>query len=299
MIPWMLARLEQNPHTAFTEKELKEAFPEEFQQARQQRLVRRVSVPPSPGALGTYRHPSGHTWLVASTADGYEAFDGEDSEADPVTVSVDDLVLWSIDLEIFAIKLQQANGLRGKPDQLNQWLYFLGERNEVGDKTAYVLALFSVEDIASEQLLMLPGLLPRRHRKLVVLCPGFQPSPVLQRRVEDQNLTLMSLQFQSHGSFALTEFPGQEPEDPDFQYWDSYRTVRWRGQVLTLAPLQAEVVGMLHQAYRTGSPGLSWEAISRRLSGNATRMSDIFKRSDPRSQLVLYQQQGRAYRLTI
>ncbi len=72
-----------------------------------------------------------------------------------MSVSVDDLVLWSIDLDIFAIKLQQANGLRGKPDQLNQWLYFLGESNEVGDKTAYVLALFSGEDIASEQLLML------------------------------------------------------------------------------------------------------------------------------------------------
>ena len=155
MIPWMLARLEHNSHTAFTQRELTEAFPEEFQQARQQRLVRRVGVPPSPGALGTYRHPSGRTWLVTSTTDGYEAFDGEDPEADPVSVSVDDLVLWSIDLDIFAIKLQQANGLRGKPDQLNQWLYFLGESNEVGDKTAYVLALFSGEDIASEQLLML------------------------------------------------------------------------------------------------------------------------------------------------
>ena len=43
----MLARLEQNPHTAFTQRELTEAFPEEFEQARQQRLVRRVGVPPA------------------------------------------------------------------------------------------------------------------------------------------------------------------------------------------------------------------------------------------------------------
>ena len=46
------------------------------------------------------------------------------------------------------------------------------------------------------------------------------------------------------GSFALAELPDQEPRDPDFQPWDSYRTVRWRGQVLTLVSLQAEVVGM-------------------------------------------------------
>jgi len=110
---------------------------------------------------------------------------------------------------------------------------------------------------------------------------------------------MMPLQFQHPGSFALAELPDQETEDPDFQSWDSYRTVRWREQVLTLAPLQAEVVGMLHQADRTGSPGLSWEAISQRLSGNATRMSNIFKRSAPRSQLVLYQQSGRTYRLNI
>jgi hypothetical protein len=88
-------------------------------------------------------------------------------------------------------------------------------------------------------------------------------------------------------------------QDEGFLHGDDYRTVRWRGQEFHLAPLQAEVASMLHQAFRTGTPGLTWEAISRRLSGNASRMSDIFKKSDPRSQLVIYGPHGRAYRLDL
>jgi hypothetical protein len=59
------------------------------------------------------------------------------------------------------------------------------------------------------------------------------------------------------------------------------------------------VVSILHQATRTGTPGLGWQAISLRLSGNASSMRDIFKRSDPRSDLVDYQRQGRLYRLNL
>lgn len=75
--------------------------------------------------------------------------------------------------------------------------------------------------------------------------------------------------------------------------------IYWRDSDLHLSPLQAEVVGILHQVSKTATSGLSWQAISARLTGNAARMSDIFKRSDPRSDLVLYQQRGRVYRLNI
>lgn len=88
-------------------------------------------------------------------------------------------------------------------------------------------------------------------------------------------------------------------QDVGFRHSDDYRTVWWRGKEFHLAPLQAEVARILHQVFRTGTPGLTWEAISPRLSGNASRMSDIFKRSDPRSQLVIYEQRGRVYRLDL
>ena len=66
MIPWMLEQLEGNPHAVFPHRELAEGFPEEFQQARQQSLVRRAAGPPGPGQEGSYRHPSGGTWLVVA-----------------------------------------------------------------------------------------------------------------------------------------------------------------------------------------------------------------------------------------
>ena len=83
----------------------------------------------------------------------------------------------------------------------------------------------------------------------------------------------------------------------DFEHSPDYRDIHWRDRDYHLTPLQAEVVGILHQVSRTNTRGLSWEAISQRLSGGASRMSDIFKSSDPRKDLIVYDRQGMIYRL--
>ena len=85
----------------------------------------------------------------------------------------------------------------------------------------------------------------------------------------------------------------------EFDHSQDYREIHWRDRDYHLAPLQAEVVGILHQVSRTATPGLSWQAISSRITANASRMSDVFKKSDDRTELIVYQKQGRVYRLNI
>lgn len=85
----------------------------------------------------------------------------------------------------------------------------------------------------------------------------------------------------------------------DFEHSQDYREIHWRDREYHLAPLQAEVIGILHQVSRTATSGLSWQAISARITGNASRMSDVFKKSDYRAELIVYQKQGRVYHLNI
>ncbi|MDA1129210.1 MAG: hypothetical protein O2913_11010 [Chloroflexi bacterium] len=85
----------------------------------------------------------------------------------------------------------------------------------------------------------------------------------------------------------------------DFDHSEDYREIHWRDRDYPLGPLQAEVVAILHQAFRTSTRGLSWQAISSRITVGPSRMSDIFKKSDYRSELIVFQKQGKIYRLNI
>lgn len=183
MIPWMLEQLERDPHAVFTQRKLGEGFPEEFQQARQQGLVRRVAGPPSPGQEGSYRHPSGGTWVVVAVEGGYEAFDDEDPENDAVIVEVQDLILWTIDLESWARAFQEASGVHGRPGPLNDELYFLGERLIKESRTAVVLGLVSNEDIALRSLRSLSSLISEPYDWFLVVCPSYAPTPSIKREL--------------------------------------------------------------------------------------------------------------------
>ena len=299
MIRWMLGRLEQSPHAVFSERELKVRFPKEFEGAKSERLIRRVTGPPSIGSTGAYAHQSGVTYVVVPVEGGYEAFDPEDPEADPVVVDTSDLVQWSLDLEAFARKIQQANGLTGTPEALDHRLWFLGESDDRGKRLAYFLAFLREDDTAVSQLSTLAGIMPRTYSRRVVLCPSVELAPTTQRQLEDSDLELMTLEFQAPDSFVLANIDGPATADPKLEHSDDYRTVRWQGHTYSLSPLQAEVVSILHQVFRTGAHGLSWEAIGQRLSRDAGHMSDIFKRSDPRKALIIFEKRGRVYRLNL
>jgi hypothetical protein len=144
MIPWLLARLDLNPHAVFSEKELTERFAEEFREARWECLVRRVAGPPGPGSVGGYPHPLGNTYVMVPLPEGgYEAFDDEDVEADPVKLTAADLVRWTLDLTVLCKKFQEVSGLTGSPECVDSRLWFLGEKESDGKRVAYFLAFLS------------------------------------------------------------------------------------------------------------------------------------------------------------
>jgi Queuosine biosynthesis protein QueC len=110
---------------------------------------------------------------------------------------------------------------------------------------------------------------------------------------------LISLSVQS--SVPIAPVPAANAPLSNFQYSEDYRSVQWNGQTFTFTSQQAEVIGMLHHAFKAGTRDLSWEQIQTRLNGierYPARMSDIFKSSPAWRTLIITVRRG-IYRLAI
>ncbi len=296
----MLTRMEENPNAVFYGTELKTRFPEAFQQGIDSRLLRRLSTHLQSGyrdlGLNTTR-------LIVAEHGNIEAIDEEDPEDDPIPLTPDDLARYTLDLGVFALNVQQQNKLTGKPAPLTDRLFFLGEAESEGIIAAYVLALMNDSPGMDKILLELPSLLPAVYRRVLVACPSHTPAPTYRRQLEDLGIQVALLR--PDNPLVLPSF-GTPPQDSpstesDFTHAPDFQWVRWRDREFTLTPQQATVVGMLHQAYRAGTPVLSWGQIQQRLSSierYPTKMSDVFKRSPTWGTLVIKAAKG-MYRLDL
>jgi hypothetical protein len=179
----------------------------------------------------------------------------------------------------------------------------LGEKEVDEEPVAYLLAFLSSVPCVEIHLTSLPFRLPTRYRRFVVACPTYTPSLEQIQLLEKLGATLFRLSTQDH--FCLPDGARTQQmavrlaPNGGFQHSENYRWIQCRGREFNLSPLQAEVVRILHRAQEAGAPGLTWHELSHRLSGNASCMSDIFKKSDPRSQLITYIKRGRLYRLNV
>lgn len=84
----------------------------------------------------------------------------------------------------------------------------------------------------------------------------------------------------------------KKEDKPDFEHSSDYRSIMWCGKNYVLTPRQAEIVSILHGAYRAGNPALRWDQISDRLIMSEmdtlpTKMSDVFKKSFLWGKLVI------------
>jgi len=185
VIRWMLTRMEKSPSAVFYEKELAERFPNEFEQAKREKLLRHVETSLDGGsyALGRSR-----PLTVVSVGGKFEAFDDEDPEFDPVELALADLARWRLDLEALAKRFQQTNRLTGTPDTLDDRLLFIGGTARDGLALAFLLGLFHEHRSALTHLRALPSSLPSRHDRFVVACPTFTPTPFEQRELESLNI---------------------------------------------------------------------------------------------------------------
>lgn len=299
MIRWMLARMEKSPSAVFYEKELAGRFPADFEWAKKERLLRRVQTQVDGGS---YSFGQGRTLTVVSDDGQIEAFDDEDPEAEPVQLTLADLAQWRLDLEALAQSFQEANALHGKPESLDGRLFFLGEAKRNDCKAAYVLGLLHEPRVAQALLAALPGLLPAGYGRTVVVCPSFEPTPTHRRQLQSLGVSIVPMD--SDNPFALNERAALEQEATvgptvDFQHSHDYRWVKLRGREFTLTPPQAEIVGILHEAYDRGYPDVSWKTICTQVRQSSPRhMSDAFRTVADWRELIVSRRKD-TYRLNI
>ena len=71
---------------------------------------------------------------------------------------------------------------------------------------------------------------------------------------------------------------------------DSYRTVSVRGETYTLTLQQAQMIEILHEAYKNGTPEVSiahiLERLEKKSERNSSRWQDTFK-SNPKAKALV------------
>ncbi|MFQ6026962.1 MAG: hypothetical protein ACE5Q6_05530 [Dehalococcoidia bacterium] len=303
MISWILGQLERNIDSCFSQRELTEFFPQEFGQARSERMLRRVGGPPGPGELGAYRHTSGEVYQVMLTPQGYKAFADDDFDVVPFKVEVTDLAMWTLDVMSFALRFQQANGLNGKPEALDPRLWFLGYREAEKTRTAYLLALLNTYVPYLSLLSSLPTRLPAGYRHLQVICPGFVIPLEQQQRLEVVGISVVPLNSADPFLLASVEAPSPGRQiNPSIAGFDCSKDYTWavyRGKEYTFTPRQALVMGVLVRAWQSGSPVIIWSQVQVSLGLHGIRIRDIFKTCDAWGDLIVRASTRGAYRLDV
>jgi hypothetical protein len=81
---------------------------------------------------------------------------------------------------------------------------------------------------------------------------------------------------QSDERLAALTIPNQPSRaaSRDFERSEDYSWVKIRGSNFTLTRMQAQVVGILHEAYERGKPGLGTAYILKRIERETSRLRD-------------------------
>lgn len=194
MIHWMLAQLEKNPAATFYEKDLIARFPEGFEQAKAEHILKRLPHPLSKETYVTYHRGLPRSHVVIPRDDGVlEAFDPEDPEAEPIELSPSDLIQWTVDRDRLALKFQKTNSLAGQPQALDHRMHFLGTKLTHGLRIAVVLGLFSSEAIGLRHTRGLANLLPDSYDRYLVVCPTYTPTLAVARDIAAFRTVIVSL----------------------------------------------------------------------------------------------------------
>jgi hypothetical protein len=170
---WMLERLEKTPTAVFSQRELENRFEGAFANARREKLVRRVPI--EDGSLACFH--GGRLLTLIQESGRLVAFDDEDVNFDPVELDPREFVFWQLDFEALGRRVQKANGLSGRPEVLDERLYYFGEVRHPDARVSLVLGLFHAPVLAMRVLRQLANFHLLAGSRTVVITPTFQLGP--------------------------------------------------------------------------------------------------------------------------
>ena len=280
MIRWILGKMEHTPNAVFYRRELEQGFPEGFQQALQDGLLIKVA-----SNFKSYSYGLDTTYRVVQTDSGFEAIDEDEPETEPIPLSTSDFLRYRLNLDTFAKLVQNKNGLTGKPFQLNERLFFIGEAESEGKILAYVLVFVNDSPLLRSVVVEAPSLLSRSYHTIIAIYPNYLPDPAEQRRLED--LGIWSVLFDGD-TFVLPSFQNLLSLSSGFSITDS--SVTWRGKEYPITQEQSAVIKILYEAYLLRNHYLAWKQIQARLESYhmyPARMSDVFKVSPLWNTLII------------
>lgn len=294
MIRWILERLERDPYAVFYERELRELFPKEFEDESRSGLLRRVPLGKSM-SLGFSRPRI----LVESDDGSYDAYDDENPDEDPVRVTGEDILRWSLDLHALAERFQAVNALDGRgAGPLDDHLYLLGESAYDG-RDAVIFGLLRCGD-ALDRLRSLPSRLPSYYDRAVVVCPTFAPPPASQRELETLSIAVVPLGRTDPLRLELEMTASATKADCrcGLEHGKDFRWIRASNEEFSLTRRQAKVVSLLHEAFLAGRPDRTWGQIATELPTTPENMAQVFK-GEPRWGLLVTRSRRDLYRLNV
>jgi hypothetical protein len=112
-----------------------------------------------------------------------------DPDDDPITVPVDDVYEWQVDMEAVITAFRSANSLVGHSGALTERLWLAGQL----DSVAHVFALLSSPEMALAHLTRLGDLVPGAPTQLYVACPSFEPPPQMRRDFEGRGVSFLAI----------------------------------------------------------------------------------------------------------
>lgn len=200
---------------------------------------------------------------------------------------------WQVDVDGLAARL--AGGLGGTAEELMPGRLWMVGRPEIGGVRTEAFFARGLGWPDGERVLR-EAKSRKRSQSAVVLVPALArvdsaSSDSLEILSLDDVLLLdgdvLSMDVSAISGAVSCRKPNVPLDDEAFRASDDYRCVWRNGEELKpLSPMQAEVIRILDESRRAGSPIMTTGAILAKMQSPPTRLSDIFRGSDPRRVLL-------------
>jgi hypothetical protein len=195
LLRFILGRIEHFPEAVFWESELRAISDQEFEQLKNEKLLRFVQTDldeaayPCPTAVAECTDR-----VLMQQAGKLLAVCPCPAAASVIELLPSDIRRFRVDLLELGERFQLANGFTGTPSALEDRLFLLGQMEEEGMSTAFVLAFLADEREGLPLLRQLPLLLSGlRGGRFCVVCPSFEPSVQARRELQTLHVDVVPL----------------------------------------------------------------------------------------------------------